>query len=455
MVVQTQNCAPNQELFNPGRTLLITNTNLNGKQSDIFIDESGIIQQIIKTGSRSLHNEAEHIIDADGDFAFPAFTNTHTHSAMTLLRGYADDMYLEPWLFEKIFPLEGCLQPDDVYWGTKLACLEMIKSGTVAFNDMYFFMEDTARAVVESGMKAVLSYSIPLPPCQLAGGDPVEEGKKTTEKFVRYIHSLENPRIKPGVAPHSVYLPSRDEIEWYGRYAEENDLTLHIHLSETKTEVDECRQRQGIRPPKYLDECGCLSSRTIAAHCCWLNLDECALLGERGVHAAYNPASNMKLSTRRAMPYSALINAGVNVTLATDGCSSNNNHDLLEDARVAAMLQKYQYLPTTLPAHEVYNMMTKNGAKALGLGAGEIKVGVPADIILVSRKNVANVPVHNPVSNLIYSLTGSAVRTTICNGQVLMHNRVVPGEEDILNRAQSAASKLVDRYDERENSTSS
>ncbi|MGB9177061.1 MAG: amidohydrolase family protein, partial [Methanoregula sp.] len=368
--------------------------------------------------------------------------NTHTHAAMSLLRGYADDMVLQDWLSQKIWPLEAHLTPADVYWGTRLACLEMIRTGTVAFNDMYFMMDEAARAVGEAGIRATLSYGF----IDLFSAEKREAECKAKENLVRHIRWLANPRIKAAVGPHAIYTVSPEGLRWCAEFALQEKIGIHIHLYETEKEVNDCIARYGKRPAVHLDDCGLLTPRTVAAHCCWLDEEECSLLGKRGVSASHNPTSNMKLATNRAMPYHGLLRAGANVCLGTDGCASNNNLDMFEEAKTAALLQKFFWNnPTLLPAHEALAMVTANGAKGLGLATGTLGAGTPADIILVTARTACNTPLHNATSNLVYSCSGGAVETTICDGRVLMLDREVPGEAQILSEAAAAAQELVRR----------
>jgi 5-methylthioadenosine/S-adenosylhomocysteine deaminase len=430
------------DIFGRQQSILITNVQAGGGIADIFVQDNGIIGATGE-GIRKKHKgEADLIIDGDGAIALPGLVNTHSHAAMSLLRGYADDMILQDWLSQKIWPLEAHLTPGDVYRGTKLACLEMIKSGTVAFNYMYFMMEETARAVGESGIRATLCYGF----IDLFSDEKREAECKSTENLVRHLRSLNNPRIKAAVGPHAIYTVSPEGLRWCAEFAAREQIGIHIHLSETEKEGDDCIARHGKRPAFLLDECGILTPRTIAAHCCWLDEAECTLLGKRGVSVSHNPSSNMKLATNRAMPYPWLKAAGANVCLGTDGCASNNNLDMFGEAKTAALLQKFFWNnPTLLPAHEALCMATVNGAKGLGLASGMLVAGAPADIILVSARTACNTPRHNATSNLVYSCSGGAVLTTICDGRVLMLNREVPGEDSILAEAATAAEDLVRR----------
>jgi 5-methylthioadenosine/S-adenosylhomocysteine deaminase len=430
------------DIFNRRQSILIADVQVNGRIADIFVKDDGTIGETGEGIRREHKGEADLIIDGDRAIALPGLVNTHTHAAMSLLRGYADDMILQDWLSQKIWPLEAHLTPADVYWGTRLACLEMIKSGTVAFNDMYFMMEEAARAVDDAGIRATLSYGF----IDLFTTEKREAECKATENFVHHIRTLANPRIKAAAGPHAIYTVSPEGLRWCAEFAAQEKIGIHIHLSETGKEVNDCIAQHGERPATYLDECGILTPRTVAAHCCWLDEAECRLLSKRGVSASHNPSSNMKLATNRAMPYHWLSQAGVNVCLGTDGCASNNNLDMFEEAKTAALLQKFSWNnPTLLPAHEALAMATVNGAKGLGLATGTLVAGVPADIILVSTRTACNTPLHNATSNLVYSCSGGAVETTICDGRVLMLDREVPGEEQILSKAATAALELVRR----------
>ena len=430
------------DIFSKNYPLLITGVRVDKRPADIFIDEQGMIGAIGKNLKKQYAGEAEFIIDGDGAIALPGLVNTHTHAAMTLLRGYADDMILQDWLSQKIWPLEAHLTGDDVYWGTRLACLEMIKTGTTAFNDMYFFMEDAARAVAEMGIKAVLCHGF------IDFGDPGkrESECRATERFVSHIRSLNNPRIKAAAGPHAPYTVSKEGLRWCAEFSKEQEIGIHIHVSETEKEVSDSVARNGKRPVAVLDECGILTPRTVAAHCCWLDEAECRLFAQRGVYASHNPTSNMKLATKRAMPCHWLRAAGAHVTLGTDGCSSNNNLDMFKEMKAASLLQKFFWNdPTLLPAPEALQMATFAGSRALGFGTGTLAAGAPADIVLVATRTACNTPLHNDTSNLVYSCNGGAVQTTICNGSVLMLEREVADEQEILSGAAKAAKNLVKR----------
>ncbi len=428
------------DIFEKRASLLLRDVRYRERTVDLVVADDGTIAAI---GPGAGHDhEYDHAIEGKGRVLLPGLANTHTHAAMTLLRGYADDMLLQPWLAERIWPLEAHLQADDVYWGTRLACLEMVRTGTVGFNDMYFFMESAARAVDEAGLRAVLCYGF----IDLGDAEKREHECRATEALADHVSRLANPRITTAVGPHAVYTVSADGLAWCAEFARERQLGVHVHLAETRTEVDDAISTTGKRSVSSLDEAGLLGSRTVAAHGCWLDEDECRLLAARGATVSHNPASNMKLATGRAMPYPALRAAGARVALGTDGCASNNNLDLFEEMKIAALLQKFAWNdPTALPAHEVLALATENAHAALGWAGGRIEVGAPADLVLLEIATPCNTPLHHAVSNAVYACSGNAVTTTICDGRVLMHERFIPGEDEVLEGARTASRSLIDR----------
>jgi 5-methylthioadenosine/S-adenosylhomocysteine deaminase len=429
--------------FPSGRgEILIEGVRHRGKTVEVFIDGEGRIAALGGEAGRKSRRDAVTRIDGRGHLLIPGLVNTHTHAAMTLLRGYADDMPLQDWLTTKIWPLEAHLTGEDVYWGTKLACLEMIRTGTLAFNDMYFFMEEAARAVGEMGMRATLAHGF----IDLGDGERREKEIRATENFVRMVKGMANPRIRPAVGPHAVYTVSPEGLRWCADFAREEKIGIHTHLAETEQEGSDCVRAYGRRPAAHLDACGCLTERTVAAHCCWLDRGECALLAARGASASHNPTSNMKLAVNRAMPYPWMQEAGLNVTLGTDGCASNNSLDLFRAMKDAALLQKFAWnAQTLLPAPEVLRMATETGARALGIPSGRIEAGAPADLVLVNLAAPSMTPLFSEESNLVYSAAGSSVDTVICDGRILMLHGEVPGEEEILSMAARSATALVER----------
>ncbi len=419
-------------------SIRIRNTLLeNGTRSDILI-EGNLIEKVGDCAGM----RAEHEIDGARLAALPGLMNGHTHAAMTLLRGFADDMPLEPWLKEKIWPTEAKLTEDDVYWGAKLACLEMVKSGTTFFSDMYWHLQGIINAVDQSGMRALLSS----PDIDFSDDSKAEKQLVENERF--YLeHSGKNSRIRFALGPHSPYATSPLQLLWSKEFSEKHDILVHIHVSETQCEVDEVVSKRGVRPVEYLEKIGLLSPRLLACHCIWLSDREIELFAFRGVNVIHCPTSNLKLASGHAgMPYKKLTKAGINVCLGTDGPASNNNLDMFEAMKVASILQKSTHAdPTALIARHAFDMATTNAAKAFRINAGAIRKGMLADIILVDLENPALVPNHNLVSNVVYSANGSCVDTTICDGRIIMQGRKVEGEEETIEKAQAVAQDLVSR----------
>ncbi len=361
---------------------------------------------------------------------------------MVLLRSYAADMNLQDWLEQRILPMEAKVQPEDIYWGTKLACLEMIRSGTTTFNDMYFFMEEAAKAVADTGLRAVLSYGI----ADRFDEERAEAELKATGAFLRFVQGLRNPRIQAAVGPHAIYTVSSDTLAAARRLAVDRGLKVHFHLAETQGEVKTSQELYGKGPVRALDEMGFLGDWLVAAHCVWLDDRDARILGERGVKAVHNPTSNMKLAVGRAFPYQSLRSAGVTIGLGTDGAASNDNLDLFEEIKLACLLQKFDTgNPTILPAGEAWKMATEGGANALGLPTGRLEEGKLADLILVDLNNAQLVPRHDLTSLLAYAANGSVVDTVICDGRILMQQRRVEGEAEILEEAHARARNLEER----------
>jgi len=418
-------------------SLLIRNVMLNGMKRDIYVEDN-----IIEGIDERIKIRADKVIDGKNKAAIPGFVNAHTHAAMTLFRGYGDDMELHEWLQNKIWPAEAKLTEKDVYWGTKLACLEMIKSGTTTFNDQYWFMKGTARAVNEMGLRAVLAEAF----IDLFQREMAEKSIRNTKRFVRFIDSMNNDRISAAIGPHAIYSVSKECLQWVREFSEKNNLLIHFHLSETNEENGICKRKYGKRPVEYLEEIGFLGDNLIAAHCVWLNKRDIKILSRYNVKIVHNPTSNMKLSVGGFFDYKGIRSEGLIVSLGTDGCASNNNLDMFEEMKFAAVAQKgFKNDPTIMSALETFKMATEYGAKTLGINAGKIEIGKLADIALIDLKRPEMLPMHNLVSNLVYSANGSCVDTLICNGEVLMENRKVEGEEEILEKAEDIAFNLISR----------
>lgn len=396
------------------------------KGYDIAIDEN----RIARIGKSLKKERCEDITEGRGKLAIPGLVNAHTHLAMTLFRGYADDMALMPWLQEKIWPLESRLTGEDIRWGVKLGCLEMIRFGITCYNDMYYFMDETAQATKEMGLRAFLSGVV---------FDSRPEFRKSAEDFIRRWRG--DDLICPAVGPHAIYTCSDDTLLWAKETAEKNDIMLHIHLSETAGEVEDSQKKHGKSPVEYLDSLGVLCPRVLAAHCVWLSDIDISILADRGVNAAHCPVSNLKMAAGIA-PLERMKEAGVNVCIGADGASSNNNLDLFEEMKVAAIVQKNALRrPDVMRAEEVWQMGTENAYKAFDLDLG-LREGALADLSLINLRRPWFTPESNMISHLIYGISGG-VDTTIVNGKILMRDGIIPGEEQILEKAQERFERLT------------
>lgn len=413
--------------------LLIKNIIVNGAPSQILI-EGAIIKQIGGT-----HSSLEaKIIDGRGMVALPGLVNMHTHSPMTLMRGVGEDLSLNEWLNDRIWPLEKRLDDELIYWGTKLAILEMFKSGTTTFNDQYWSQSISAKAAAEMGIRSFHSFVI-LDLGEMGRSDKIKEN---AIKAYEESHSWgELNHFTIGL--HSPYSVSEEMLVWGSQFAQEHNLLVHIHLSETEKENLQSLRGHSFSPTHYLDKLGMLNSKVIAAHSLWIDDSDIELLAKKGVTVVHNINSNLKLGSGYRFLYNELHNAGVNVTLGTDGCASSNNLDMLEAMKTAALLQKgWRGDPKALPLNELLNIATINGAKALGLNGGVIEEGALADLILIDTNNHYFTPNINFLSNLIYSANSSCVDSVICNGKVVMENRHVEGEEEILLNVRRVAERF-------------
>ena len=385
----------------------------------------------------------DKIIDASGKILLPGLVNTHTHLSMTLFRGLADDLSLDSWLNDHIWPMEANLNGDYCYIGALLGAVELIKSGTTTFSDMYFYMEDVARAVDEAGIRAVLSYGM------IDFGDAEKREAEIRENLSLFenCNGMADGRIKVFFGPHSPYTASEELLIKVRQLADEYNMGIHIHVSETQKEINDVSEEKGLRPFEYLEKIGFLGPDVVAAHCVWLSDDEIEIIKKHGVKVSHNPCSNMKLASGIS-PVSKLIENDICVSIGTDGASSNNNLDLIEELKTASLLQKVSTLdPNVLNSHEAIAMGTIKGAEALGLSdeIGSIEVGKKADIILVDTNSANMVPDSSTLtSNMIYSANGSNVDTTICNGKILMENKklTVLDEQEIYDKAREAIKNL-------------
>jgi 5-methylthioadenosine/S-adenosylhomocysteine deaminase len=455
-------------------SLLIRGAVVDGVPSSIRV-RHGRIESIAPMSGKAGSETAGRVIEASGLHAFPSFKNGHTHVAMTLFRGYGDDLPLMEWLSARIWPAERHLTEEDVYLGTRLGVLEMIRGGTTFFNEMYWHRPGIVRAVEEMGIHALVGVTI------IDLGDPavLARQKEEVEELVGRRAQLRakattgvtagdaaaatgsapassagpetfaNKGVAElGLAPHSIYTVSPETLAWIGQVARDEGLLLHIHLSETAGEVEDCLSAHGCRPAELLERLGLVGPHLIAAHGQFLDDAELELLGEAGATLVTNPTANLKLATGGIIPYRRARGAGVRVCLGTDGAASNNNLDMLEEMRVAALVQKHaERDATALPAAEALAMATTSASEAFRLGSGRLEPGARADLVLIDFSGPSTQPLYDPVSALVYAANASNVHTTICGGRVLMHAGKVEvcDEREVIESAVDAARRLIER----------
>ncbi|MBD2597963.1 amidohydrolase [Nostoc spongiaeforme FACHB-130] len=406
-----------------------------------FVVTMNDAQPVIKNGAVAINNgkivaldtedkilaayRASKRLPGEGKVLMPGLVNGHSHTAMVLFRGLADDLSLQDWLQNYIFPAEGQFVNENfIRVGETLACWEMISGGTTTFVDMYFKPDVAARVVERCGLRAVIApSSIDFPSPGFRGWD---DAFAAAVDFVKRWKGR-NPRIIPALAPHAPYTVSPEHLTQAIQAARQYDVPLTIHLAETQTEVQDIQQRYNATPVQHLENLGFLESRVFAAHVVWPNESEIALMAKRGVGVIHNPDSNLKLASGFA-PVPAMVQAGIQVGLGTDGAASNNDLDMWEAIRLTALIHKGKSLdPTTLPAKTVLRMATLGGAEALGLAdkIGAIKVGLQADLIQVDLTSAHLTPLYDVISHLVYAAKAQDVDTVIVDGQVLMSERQV------------------------------
>ncbi|OIO21207.1 hypothetical protein AUJ17_02615 [Candidatus Micrarchaeota archaeon CG1_02_47_40] len=406
------------------------------KKCDVLIEGN-----TISRASPGINASAEHKINASGKLLLPGFANTHAHTAMSLLRGYADDMELHKWLKERIWPVEKKMNAQSVHAGAMLGICEMIKSGTTSFSDMYFQMDSVAKAVSDSGMRSMLGYGM----VDLGDEGKREKELKEGERFAREWNGKEEGRISTCIAPHSPITCSSELLQSSAQIANKLNCKIHLHLSETREELFQIMQKTNKRPVDYLDSLGFLSPRVLAAHCVWISAQEAVLLGKKGVSISHCPVSNMKLAGGGAAPLPELMGAGCTISLGTDGAASNNSLSMFEEMKSCSLLQKHaRWDAEVIKAQEAFAFATKGGAKALGINAGEITPGKLADLILLDAKAVNLQPAHNLISNIVYSAHAGNVMDVIIDGKLIMQERKILSfdEEKVIEKAENEAEKI-------------
>ena len=418
--------------------ILLKNIVTEGVESDILI-EGNTIAGIYPAGSAVCHDtEGTCVVDCEGKTAVPGFVNMHTHAGMSMMRGIGEDIAFHEWL-ARIWQIESKIDDEWVYHATKVACLEMIKTGTTTFNDHYWHMPMGHKAAMEMGLRPVLAYVI----CDRNDPEESERQKKQCEEMYAEAQSWTD-HSQFAIAIHAIYSVREEMILWATEFARNHGLKIHIHVSETQKEIDDCMaQHGGMSPVEYLDSLGVLGPDVIAAHTLWLSENDVRILGERGVTCVHNVNSNLKLASGYRFLYNELRDAGANICLGTDGCASSNNLDMLETMKTAAMVQKaWRNDPSAMPLNELMAMAASNAGKALGLNIGKIEVGALADILIVDTDNYNFLSPGSFEANFVYSAHSDCIDSVICNGKFIMRNRVVPGEKEILAEARKVINKL-------------
>jgi 5-methylthioadenosine/S-adenosylhomocysteine deaminase len=413
-------------------SLAVRGALLAGERVGLRADEGVIVE----LGPDVEPRPEDEALDAAGAILVPPLINGHTHAAMTLFRGHGDDLPLMRWLREKIWPIERQLEPEDVYWGTRLACLEMARTGTTRFWDMYWHPQAAARAVRDAGIRATVA----APLIDVEGGS--EAMREAALRSLDELTETAAPdRIHAGLAPHAIYTVTEESLRWIAELTAERGLPVQIHLSETEQEVTDCLAAQGVRPAHYLDRVGLLTPRTVLAHGVWLDDSELELIAARGAILVTNPVANLKLAVGRVFPYPRARAAGAQVGLGTDGPGSNNSLDLFADMKVLALLQKHEARdPAVISAEETWEIATGRRAPLLG-GSHGIEVGEPADFLLL-QADAPELSFGELPAAVVYAASGAVVQSTVVAGRVIMRDGHVDGSEEVLARALERARRL-------------
>jgi 5-methylthioadenosine/S-adenosylhomocysteine deaminase len=410
--------------------LVVSGATLDGERVGLRCAADGTIAALGPDVSAA---PGEEELDAAGAILVPPLINGHTHAAMTLFRGSGGDLPLMPWLEERIWPVEARISAEDVYWGARLACLEMIRSGTTRFWDMYWHPEATARAVADAGLRATIGAPL------FDKGRDAAAMRDSARESLTMLEEQGGP-IVASLAPHSIYMVSEESLAFIAELAAEREAPVQIHLSETAPEVEDCLAEHGRRPAAYLDDLGLLNERTLLAHGVWLDENELALVAARGATVVSNPAANMKLAVGRVFPYPAARAAGVRVALGTDGAGSNDSLDLLADLKLFALAQRHAAADATaIAAADAWAVAT--GAAAPLLGATPLAVGAPADFLLLDPA-APELAIGALAADLVYAAAGSAVDTVVVAGRVLMRGGVQPERAEVVARAAERATRL-------------
>ena len=416
-------------------SILIKNVLHQDKLTDVLIEGN----RIARIASGIATPAGAEVLDGTDKAIIPGFINTHTHASMTLFRGYGDDLPLMTWLEDYIWPVEAQMTAHDVYVGARLACLEMLRSGTTCFLDMYMHPLETAKAVEEMGLRAHLSYTL----FDQGNAERAElDRKRSYEYFDRFKEFSD--RITFTLGPHAIYTVSGEQLQFCHQFAVEHNVKIHLHLSETKGEIDECVRQHGLMPVRYLEKLGILSEHLVLAHVVWIDDEEMDLLAKYNVSVVHNPASNLKLASGYAFKYEEMKRRGIRIGIGTDGCSSSNNLDMVVAMKLASFLGKgWRFDSTACKADDIFASATSVGADILGIPAGRVEEGALADVCLVDLNTPELVPLNSLTSNLVYATSGSScVDTVIVDGRILMRDKYVPGQEAIIAEAREVARRL-------------
>ena len=416
-------------------SILIKNVLHQDKLTDVLIEGN----RIARIASGISAPAGAEVLDGTDKAIIPGFINTHTHASMTLFRGYGDDLPLMTWLEDYIWPVEAQMTAHDVYVGARLACLEMLRSGTTCFLDMYMHPLETAKAVEEMGLRAHLSYTL----FDQGNAERAElDRRRSYEYFDRFKEFSD--RITFTLGPHAIYTVSGEQLQFCHQFAVEHNVKIHLHLSETKGEIDECVRQHGLTPVRYLEKLGILSEHLVLAHVVWIDDEEMDLLAKYNVSVVHNPASNLKLASGYAFKYEEMKRRGIRIGIGTDGCSSSNNLDMVVAMKLASFLGKgWRFDSTACKADDIFASATSVGADILGIPAGRVEEGALADVCLVDLNTPELVPLNSLTSNLVYATSGSScVDTVIVDGRILMRDKYVPGQEAIIAEAREAARRL-------------
>lgn len=424
-----------------GGTLLTMDANLTLVQDAVLEISDGKIVSI-RTQADFRPPVGTPSLNCRGCLVMPGLINGHTHTGMTMLRGVADDLPLMQWLTTRIFPLEQRWgKPDFIYLGTLLSSLEMIRSGTTTFNDMYYFEEHAAKAAHESGLRAICGQTV----IEMSGVDnPTQNIFESFEKYFEMLSAY--PRVTPAVAPHSVYGVSEPLMKEVIRFAKKHGVPLHVHVSEVIDEVNECIKRFGLTPVEKMEALGMFECPIVAAHATCVTENDIRILASHRVGVITNPESNLKLKGK-ICPIPIYRSRGIPVGIGTDSTASNNNLDLLTEASTAAKLQCYERQPGALDVRSTVKMLTIEGARALRIDdrVGSLEVGKRADVIAIDITEPHCVPLYDPYSHLVYSAGGRDVKHTVVDGHVLMEDRHIRSlnERDILQQAREFGRRIM------------